>query len=149
MWKDLKDTVRTDGTVRPNIEVSRVKGWMLLRLPSGRHLSYPGWKPEELSFLGINQFTRKWERITTFGGRLLENLAQACSNDVLFYAIPEVEARGYQTVCRIHDELITVAPDTPKFNAEDLSAILAKGFSWTAGLPLAAAGYEAKRYRKG
>ena len=47
--------------------------WLHIRLPSGRALCYPQAREEasgELSYMGINQYTRKWERIKTYGGKL-------------------------------------------------------------------------------
>ena len=54
--------------------------WLRMKLPSGRYLCYP--HPEvsdsaSLSYEGINQFTRKWQRLDTYGGKLVENAVQA------------------------------------------------------------------------
>jgi DNA polymerase len=59
-----------------------------------------------------------------------------------------MKASRYQIVLTVHDELITEAPDSPEFNAEDLAARLAQVPDWAPGLPLAAGGFEAYRYRK-
>ena len=56
---------------------------------------------------------------------------------------------GYEIVLTVHDEVICEAPDHPLFNRHILSALMAQGEDWTTGLPLAAAGFEAYRYRKG
>lgn len=56
---------------------------------------------------------------------------------------------GYEIVLTVHDEVICEAPDHPLFNHHILSALMAQGEEWTTGLPLAAAGFEAYRYRKG
>lgn len=55
---------------------------------------------------------------------------------------------GYQIILTVHDEVITEAPDTPEYNAADLSRKLAANPFWAKGLPLAAGGFETKRYRK-
>lgn len=60
----------------------------------------------------------------------------------------EFEA-GLEIVVTVHDEVICEAPDDPAFSHSILSALMAQGEDWTEGLPLAAAGFEAKRYRKG
>lgn len=57
--------------------VCKVSGnYLLMRLPSGRYLVYPAPRlPEEgemcdFSFMGVNQYTKKWERIPTYSGKL-------------------------------------------------------------------------------
>ena len=56
---------------------------------------------------------------------------------------------GLEIVVTVHDEVICEAPDHPAFSHHILSALMAQGEEWTTGLPLAAAGFEAYRYRKG
>ena len=56
---------------------------------------------------------------------------------------------GFEIVLTVHDEVIAEAPDHPAFTSDILSALMAQGEDWTEGLPLAAAGFEAYRYRKG
>jgi DNA polymerase len=55
---------------------------------------------------------------------------------------------GYPIVLTVHDEIVVEAPDTPDYTADELSSILATQPAWAAGLPLAAKGFESKRYRK-
>lgn len=101
-----------------------------------------------ISYKGINQYTRKWSRIYTYGGKLAENITQAAARDVLVEAMPEAEAAGYQIVLSVHDELITEAPDAAEYNAVNLAAIMSTNPDWATSLPLAAAGFDAYRYRK-
>lgn len=56
---------------------------------------------------------------------------------------------GFEIVLTIHDEVICEAPDEPEFSASKLSELLATVPPWAEGLPLAAAGFETYRYRKG
>ena len=107
-----------------------------------------GQAKQQLTYAGINQYTRKWERLRTYGGKLAENVTQAASRDVLAAAMPLVEAAGYEIVLTVHDEIVTEAPDDPAFSPADLSAHLATNPPWARGLPLAAAGFEGPRYRK-
>ena len=78
----------------------------------------------------------------------MENFCQSLGRDVLTDAMPAVEQAGYQMVLSIHDELVTEAPDTADYSDGDLSWILATNPPWAKDLPLAAAGFEAQRYRK-
>jgi DNA polymerase len=49
----------------------------------------------------------------------------------------------------VHDEAQTEPPDEDRFNDKELSKLLATNPPWAAGLPLAAKGFTAHRYRKG
>lgn len=126
--------------------------WLRVRLPSGRELCYPAAQVDELdgtiSYMGMNQYSRKWSRIKTYGGKITENIDQAIARDVLADAMPRAQAAGYDVVLTVHDELVTEAPDSPEYSDGALSAILATNPPWATGLPLAAGGFEGYRYRK-
>lgn len=131
------------------VSFERVGNWMRLRLPSGRALSYPSPRNEDsITYMGMNQYSRKWERIKTYGGKLLENVCQAFSRDVLFYNVPGVIAAGYDVRLKVHDELVCYTDDVKERNPEELAMLMTKPLVWAPGLPLAAAGFEAYRYRK-
>lgn len=155
-WQDSENAVRSAINV-PNQEFQcgkdvamRNGNWLKIRLPSGRYLSYPAPRLEgdKISFMGMNQYSRKWSRITTYGGKLVENQTQAVARDVFKQSGPRIMAAGYRLVLPVHDEHLTYAPDETQYSAAGLSALLAQGEAWTEGLPLAAAGFEAYRYRK-
>jgi len=124
--------------------------WLRMRLPSGRCLCYPGVALEDgkLTYMGTNQYTRKWERLHTYGGKLVENATQAGARDVLSANMPEAEAQGYRLVLTCHDENITETLDTPDYTSDTLSRIMSTVPVWAKGLPLAASGWEGKKYRK-
>lgn len=157
LWDELEDVVKT-AIETPGrtfncrrFLVRRDGAWLRIGMPSGRALCYPSPAMDRsgrITYMGINQYTKQWSRIPTYGGKLLENLTQAGARDVLFYRTPVVEAAGYEIVLKVHDEVICEAPDDPRFNAGDLSRIIATPPTWAADLPLAAAGFEATRYRK-
>jgi DNA polymerase len=131
---------------------ARVDGaWLRIRLPSGRYLCYINPSVDEdgqITYFGVNQYTRQWGRIKTYGGKIVENATQAFARDVLAYNMPGIEAAGYETVLSVHDELLTETPDDPAFNADVLGNMMATAPSWAKGIPLAAAGFETTRYRK-
>lgn len=155
-WKDIDEAVRaaieTPGHtfLCRMLKVRRDGAWLRIGLPSGRALCYPS--PEivdgKITYMGVNQYSRKWARLDTYGGKLVENITQAVARDVMASAMPQVEAAGYAIVLSVHDELITEAPDEDEFNDGALSDILATVPDWARGLPLAAAGFEALRYKK-
>lgn len=134
------------------IAFRRSGGWLRARLPSGRYLCYPSPEVDEdgrLSYMGTNQYTRRWERLDTYGGKMVENLTQATARDVLAAGLLAAEAAGYNPVLHVHDEIICETPDDPSFSAEGLAALMSRGTQWSVGLPLAAAGFETYRYQKG
>jgi DNA polymerase len=124
--------------------------WLRIKLPSGRYLSYRNAKIEDgrITFEGVNQFTKKWERIDTYGGKLVENIVQAVARDVFMTGMVGAEQHDYGVCIRVHDELITETPDTADYSVAQLASIMSTNPSWAVGLPLAAAGFETHRYKK-
>jgi DNA polymerase len=162
-WNDLQNcaasAVQNPGKVYETgrIMFQREDRWLKMRLPSGRILAY--FDPiirdhqrfegaKEIAFMGVDQTTRRWVRIGTYGGKLAENASQAVARDVLAANLRMIMEHGYRVVATVHDEVITEAPDLPDFNAEQLSTLMAKQPKWAEGLPLAAEGFETYRYRK-
>jgi DNA polymerase len=98
--------------------------------------------------MGVNQYTKQWSRIGTYGGKLVENVTQAAARDVLADGMVAAEAAGYLVVQHTHDELVSETPDTGDYTAEGLAHLMCTNSPWADGLPLAAAGFETYRYRK-
>jgi len=159
------------------VKVRRDGAWLRIVLPSGRALCYPGPKLEaekrkrkdaelvetsdifsvdeevatgrtKITYMGVNQYSRKWGRIDTYGGKLFENICQAVARDVMAHNMPLIEAAGYEIVLSVHDELPCETPDDPRYNAEHLAALLCAPPPWAPDMPLAAAGFESYRYKK-
>lgn len=86
--------------------------------------------------------------LTDFGPVIVHNCCQTTARDILAPALQASEDQGYIPVLSVHDEIITEVPDTPDYDADGLVAILATNPAWAPGLPLAAAGFEAYRYKK-
>lgn len=158
-WKDIEEkaiaAALDSGTTyyagKRKFPIRRDGTWLRIRMPSGRYLCYPGVQVDDagkLSYMGLDQYTRKWSRLYTYGGKLTENLTQAMSRDVLAYSMPLIEAAGYEIVLTVHDEIISEAPDTSEYNVEHLAHLMSTVPPWVEGLPLAAAGFETYRYRK-
>ena len=102
----------------------------------------------QISYMGVNQYSRKLERIDTHGGKTFEQCCQGGARDALAWALPGIEDAGYGIVLTVHDEPVTEAPDTDEYTGERLAALLAVPPPWALDLPLAAEGFEAMRYRK-
>jgi len=157
LWKDLEESTRQTiehpgNTVECRMfKLRRDGAWLRLRLPSGNFLCYPSPQVAQdggISYMGMNQYTRTWSRIRTYGGKMLENICQGLAGDVLKAAMPDMEAAGYEIVLTVHDEAVTETPDDPKFSHDELAGIMSRPREWTVGLPLAASGFETRRYRK-
>jgi DNA polymerase len=97
---------------------------------------------------GVDQFTKRWGPIKSYGGKFFENIVQATARDAFMFDLKNAETAGYPVVTQIHDELVCEVPDTPERTAAKLSAIMATNPPWAVGLPLAAAGHEMFRYGK-
>lgn len=155
-WKELEGAVRDvlatgEMGVCRKLTISKHGAWLRIRLPSGRCVCYPGATIDDegkITYMGIDQYTRKWQRIKTYGGKLVENVTQAVARDVLAATMPIIEKEGYQIVLTVHDEILSETPDTSEYSSERLSELMSTGPQWAAGLPLAAAGFETYRYRK-
>lgn len=155
-WGDLADIVRWcilhPGVTRDCrlLKVRRDGSWLRIRLPSGRYLCYPSPQvdSEKITYMGVHQYTRKWSRLSTYGGKVFENICQAVARDVMAHNMPLIEDAGFEIVLTVHDEVICEAPDTDDFSAERLSQLLSANPPWATDLPLAAGGFETYRYRK-
>lgn len=127
-------------------------GCMFLRLRSGRYLCYPQPKiginrfgSESITFMGINT-VKKWDRIETYGAKLVENIVQATSRDLLAEAMRRLEATGNTVAMHIHDEAVIDAP----FNRslDTMVQLMTKVPDWANGLILNAAGFVSDFYKK-
>jgi DNA polymerase len=156
LWKELQaavlDAIETPSTefkVRA-LRVIRTGAWLRIVLPSGRSLCYPSPRADagKISYMGVAQGSRKWERLSTYGGKLVENVTQAVARDVMAANMPTIERAGFRIVLTVHDEIVTEAPLDPAHDHLALSHLLATPPAWAQGMPLAASGFQADRYRK-
>ena len=151
---DLAATNRkriTPSRTMQNMPVRRDGNWLRIRLPSGRFLCYPAPKVDDSgkwSYAGQNQYSRKWDRIHSYSGKITENVTQAAARDQLAHGMLRAEAGGFRIVSSIHDEAPTEVMLSSALDDKALSSHLAARLDWNEGLPLAAAGFVANRYRK-
>lgn len=149
----------TDAIITLACELDVITGtrYMTILLPSGRKLYYPSpeigvnrWGNPSVSYMGQNQTTKRWERVETYGGKLVENIVQAIARDCLAIAIENLEAQGLHVVFHIHDEVVI---DTPAWADEDtmletVTKIMTKPIPWAQALPLNADGWVDKFFKK-
>ena len=123
---------------------------MMVRLPSGRYVVYlePRYEDGSCSYMGMND-RNMWVRVESYGGKLLENLVQAISRDILAWAMLKLDDLGFDIVLHVHDEVVAeVLAALARKALEQMNQVLATTPDWAPGLPLAAAGFTADRYRK-
>ena len=121
-----------------------------ITLPSGRKLFYINPKigtnrfgGESITYWGMDQTSKKWKEIETYGGKLTENVVQAIARDCLAEAIERLEAAGFPIVFHVHDEVvIDIKPYADnKAMLQQVVDIMKQPPAWAADMPLNAAGW--------
>lgn len=140
-------------TLAMEFDVTFGQEFLTILLPSGRKLFYP--KPHlrenqfgsmQMHYKGINQTSKKWEIIPTYGGKLTENIVQAIARDCLTETLLRVKQKGWQVVFHVHDEIILDAPKS--VSLEDVERVMGEPIPWAPGLILKAAGFVGDYYMK-
>lgn len=128
--------------------------FLTIRLPSGRKLYYAHpslgqnqWGKPSITYMGMDQTTKKWKLIETYGGKLVENCVQAIARDCLAEAIERLEAANYPVVFHVHDEVV-VECTAERASLDDIAAIMGQPVSWAPDLPLGADGWVGAFYKK-
>jgi DNA polymerase len=132
------------------------KGHLWLKLPSGRLMCFPRARVENVTkpwgtslgiiYVGENNYSRKVEKLNTYGGKLAENIVQAIARDLLAEAMLRIEAAGYEICAHIHDEVVAIKPEGGSL--KEFETLMAEQPVWAKGLPLGAEGWVGRRYRK-
>jgi DNA polymerase len=130
----------------------RLAGALLMELPSGRRLVYRNARVEDgrIVYWGVNQYTRQWCELDTYGGKLVENATQAVARDLLADAMVSLEKElSNRLLTTVHDEIIAMIETewAPALLATMKSAMSAVP-TWAAGMPLSCAGGISERYGK-
>jgi DNA polymerase len=108
--------------------------WLWCVLPSGRRIAYNlpdvkgavtpwGEKRLSLRFMGVHKKTKKWARMSSYGGSLVENIDQATARDMMADALVRIDS-GYDGefdfdfLASIHDEGLSEGPDFDGYAGE-------------------------------
>ena len=125
-------------------------GMLFITLPSGRRLAYVKPKIGEnrfggecITYEGVGS-TKKWERLETYGPKLVENIVQATARDILANALMGLS--DCRVVMHIHDEAVIEAP--PELSLQTVCDRMSRTPAWMPGLLLRADGYETEFYKK-
>ena len=156
-WRAVQDAAMDaikgkPGRLPHGISFIREAGILFIGLPSGRRIAYA--KPQigenrfggkAITYMGINN--GKWQRLETWGGKLVENIVQAFARDCLAESIMKLDKAGYRVVFHVHDEVILDEPKD-RSSAQEVAALMGQPIEWAPGLPLNADAYECEYYRK-
>lgn len=154
-WKDVQRAATKALKTRRPIKLGKLsfnyrKGFLLIKLPSGRNLAYARAKVEsgdygdKISYEGQGDkayFTKQ----ETYGGKLVENIVQATARDILAEALLRIEEAGHDVVFHVHDEAII---EGAGMTIEEVNNLMAQAPEWAEGLPLNSEGYITKYYMK-
>jgi DNA polymerase len=128
--------------------------FMSITLPSGRKLYYAKpdlttnqWGNPSIQYYGVDQQTKQWTPLETYGGKLVENIVQAISRDCLAIAINTLEAAGFPVVFHVHDEVVIDCPKE-KADLDKVIRLMTLPIPWAKGLPLNADGWVGDFFRK-
>lgn len=127
--------------------------FMVITLPSGRELFYvdPALRLNEkgkwqMYYKGVDQNTKKWTDIGTYGGKIVENIVQAIARDCLANSMIKTAKKGFKIVMHIHDEMVVDSPQGREL--KELTDIMAEPVPWANGLILRGDGFESLFYKK-
>jgi DNA polymerase len=175
MWKDYEDAVMyVMRTGKPKkvgpITFMMEKPYLTILLPSGRRMRYykprimtekvytgeldqhgkpDFWTRTGLTYMGVSQITKRWQRIPTHGGKITENVVQAFARDILAEGIRRAHQRGFNIVGHVHDEIITLRKcGDERYSLDALREAMTAPISWAPGIPLGGAGWVGSFYRK-
>ena len=154
-WWAVDEAVKTAIEMRIPQKVGCVRfevhsGMLFITLPSGRRLAYV--KPrigenkfggKSVTYMGIDA-QKKWSRIESYGPKLVENIVQAVSRDILAYAMRTLSY--CQIVGHVHDELIIECD--PQVSLDAVCEQMGRTPPWLPGIELRADGYECAFYQK-
>lgn len=134
--------------------------FLFMRLPSGRRLAYyqpkvemqlAPWGDEvpSVTYMGVDQYTRKWTRMSTFGGKWVEQACQAISRDLLAHGMALADETGFEVIGHTHDELQALSDEDSWLDHEVLSWCMYQPPPWAdEHLHLDAEGFSDTIYRK-
>lgn len=152
--KTAKNVITNKSTLMCyELKFSYEKGIMFIELPSKRRLAYC--KPRiGINALGLKCITyegigtgKKWERIESYGPKLVENIVQGIARDILAEAMMRLYKNGYKITMHIHDEVVLEVEENVS-TVEEVCRIMKISPTWAKDLPLNADGYECKFYKK-
>ena len=177
LWEDLlicaKEAVRHAGhtftCADGKVAMKSSNEWLAVQIPSGRKIMFA--KPKIETKAVIDKKTKLvkrdangdpvlrtqltalkspgWVREGIYGGLLANAITQGLSRDILVDAMLDVDHCNYPIVLHVHDEIVAELDDSDERDHDDMIEVMLRRVERYNGLPLTAAGFTTKRYRKG
>lgn len=158
LWKDVENCCKEVIEYQCHVNLGRYdliftghKGNLLIQLPSSRVLVYQQARVKDgkITFMGMNQVSRKWEAVDTYGGKLVENIVQAIARDCLALTMLRLQEANYHIVMHIHDEVVVEVPAAEAdSHLTKIKAIMDSPISWAPNLKLNAEAFISDYYKK-
>lgn len=159
LWQEVEDSALTAITTKQTVQLRNLtfsveSGILFITLPSGRRLAYvkPGLGENKFGGTSITYWGvttgRRWGRLETYGGKLVENIVQAVARDLLVHGMHNVANAGHQIVMHVHDEIVVDEPVESGASVEQICRLMSSLPDWADGLPLDADGYVCNYYQK-
>ena len=143
-------------------------GFLFIGLPSGRRLAYvkPRIEAEDLyrekadgskfqiaragslTYEGLDQKTKQWTRLSTYGGKIVENATQAIARDLLAESMLALDDEGFSLLTTVHDEIVAEELIDGPRDVHLAEQIMGRPIPWAEGLPLRGDGFETPYYMK-
>ncbi len=128
--------------------------FLTVTLPSQRKLYYARpnlginqWGRPSITYQGMEQTTKQWKIVETYGGKLVENIVQAIARDCLSVVIKRLEDAGFPIVFHVHDEVVIDCPEKQS-DLDKVVQIMSHPIPWAVDLPLSADGWVGDFFRK-
>lgn len=172
-WYQIEDTIERAMAAGGKIvkwgplEFQIVKPFLRVGLPSGRSMWYYKLRVEKyeaegkygkywrtnISYMGKHQITNQWTRIESHGGKFIENFVQALARDILGFGMLAAHAAGYFICGHVHDEIISEEDEDDEEHGlpgllHCMTKAIQEKFAFLRTMPLNAAGYEGRVYKK-
>lgn len=161
LWKKVEKAFiqavkdKTVVNIDKNISFIYEGNILFIKLPSGRRLSYirpridynNSFNKYVITYEGVDSVSKKQTRLTTYGGKLVENIVQAIARDILGYAMLNLKDRGFDIVMHVHDEIV-VEVENKVSSVEEICEIMCEENPYLKDLTLKADGFESMYYKK-
>lgn len=159
LWRDVENAAKKCIRTKARQEVAGcvfryAAGMLVITLPSGRHLHYVKAHlaskdgKTQIAYWGVDQKTKRWGLLYTYGGKLVENIVQAFSRDILREILFELDDLGYHPIMLVHDEGVTEEDIEGDNGLGPVLAAMGRAPAYAPGLPLKGAGFENDFYFK-
>lgn len=153
---------------RAQVIFAYASGMLIVTLPSQRQLfyvkpvilaedlvreapnggTYVAARAGSLTYEGTDQKTKRWTRLPTYGGKLVENLVQAIARDCLREALFGLVADGFTPLATVHDEVICEEDIDGPNDVRAAELVMGRPILWAPGLQLRGDGFETPYYMK-